>query len=124
MTREQLLRDVSTSRAEVSRTYASVRTEMDVAQKINTSVRRKPLAWLGGAAALGWMLAGPKTRTKVVTKTGLPGKPGEAVQKTAARAGIWPLLFSLVRLLFPLAKPFIAEFAGKGIASVANRFAK
>lgn len=126
MTREEILNEVARSRASIARDYQAVRTELDVASQVGRSVRRKPLAWLGGAAALGWLLAGPKTRTRVVVK---PAKGGgkalrKAETKAAARFGLWAMLVSLVRLLFPLLKPYLTAYAGRRLMEFTGRFGR
>ena len=80
-TKAELLADVARSRAAILRDTAAVRSELDLAAKIQNSVRSRPFAWLGGAAVAGYFFAGPKTRTKTVTKY-VRGKSGEPVRKS------------------------------------------
>jgi hypothetical protein len=61
--KEKILQELRLSRAAIARDATAVADEINLAAKLKKSVRTRPLAWLGGAAALGWILAGPKTRT-------------------------------------------------------------
>ncbi len=122
--KEKILADLARSRSEITRNTQAVRGELDVKAKANTVIRRNPWAWLGGAAALGWILAGPKTRTKTrtITRTAKPGeKAARTEKKTAARTGLLAGLIALIRLLFPVMKPFLSSYATKFMAEVAGR---
>jgi hypothetical protein len=126
MTKEQILATLSQSRATLARDYVSVRHELDVQAKLKSLVRRKPLAWLGGAAALGWLLSGPKTKTRVVTKyvKSPDGKVRPEEKKTAARLG-WPgVLMAFFRFAMPILKPVLTAYAGRQFATIATKLAK
>lgn len=120
MKRQEILAEVARSREAVSHSYRAARVELDLASQLGRSVRRKPMAWLGGAAALGWLLAGPKTKTRVVTK---PARPGAAPSKgrPPARWGRMALLIALVRGLLPFVKPALTAYAGRRLAQFVNR---
>ena len=126
MTKEQIQAEVAQSRAAIARDYASVRREMDFQAKLNHLVRRKPMAWLGGAAALGWLLSGPKTKTRVVTKfVKSDGKPvRHEEKKPASRLGVLGVLITLVKFSLPLLKPVLTAYAGKRFADIAAKLAK
>lgn len=125
MTKEQILADLSQSRSSLARNYVSVRRELDVQAKLNALVRRKPLAWLGGAAALGWLLSGPKTKTRVVTKfVKSDKKRGREEKETASKLGWLGGIFALVKILLPLLRPVLTAYAGKRFASMAAKLAE
>ena len=127
MTKEQILAELARSRTAMARDSAALRQELDFQAKFNRVVRRNPLAWFGGAAALGWMLAGPKTRTRTRTLV-QPAKPGEkpprAEEKVVARTGFVALLMGLARFLFPLLRPVISTYATKILAEAAGKMAR
>ena len=77
-TKSEILAEIARSRADIVSDAASLRAELDVATRVKKSVVMRPFAWLGSAAALGYMLAGPKTRTKTVIKTVRDAKTGTA----------------------------------------------
>lgn len=138
MTKEQILLDLATSRAAIAQNYDAVRHELDFAAKLNAQVKRKPFAWLGGAAALGWMLSGAKTKikTKVVNRPAESGKSLKSSQrhgKTVAAAeaaegvakvGIWATLFGLLRFALPYLRPMITRYATQYAVQYARRYVK
>jgi hypothetical protein len=125
MTKDELLAELSTSRAEMTREYAAVRTEFDFKSKLENIVRRRPYLWLSGAAALGWILAGPKSKTRVVTKLVKPnGTPIAVKEKRKRGAGLIALLLGLMRFAFPVVKPALAAYAGKFFADMATKLPK
>jgi hypothetical protein len=127
MTKEQIVADLARTRSALSRDCAALRQELDMKAKFNRVVRRNPLAWFGGAAALGWMLAGPKTRTRTRTLV-QPAKPGEkpatAPEKVVARSGFIAILLGAARFLLPLLKPVISSYATKILAETAGKMAR
>ena len=125
MTKEEILAEVEASRAAIVEGSAALRAELDFKTKLNNLVRRKPYAWLSGAAALGWFLAGPKTKTRVVTKTIKPnGMPAVKVEKRRARAGLIALLIALIRLAIPVIRPALTAYAGRRFADMATKLSK
>jgi len=120
----ELLAAVARSRAAIRRDSSAVRAELDVAAKIQKSVRSRPFAWLGGAAAIGFLLAGPKTRTKTVTKI-VRGQPGEPARDTKKKPrGFFGLLLSLFKLAIPLVRPALSAYAAKRFGDFAQKLAK
>jgi hypothetical protein len=123
--KSELLAEVARSRAAILRDSSAVRAELDVAAKIQASVRFRPFAWLGGAAALGYILAGPKTRTKTVTKIvrGKGTEPAPKKEKKSPR-GFIEILFSLIKLSLPLLRPVLSAYAAKRFGDFAEKLAK
>lgn len=127
MTKEQILADLARSRSEMARDCSALRRELDLKAKFNRVVRRNPFAWFGGAAALGWMLAGPKTRTrtKTITKPALPGeKPAPPAENVVARTGFVAVLLGLARFLLPVLKPVLTTYATRLLADAAGKMAR
>lgn len=123
-TKAELIADVARSRTAILRDTAAVRAELDIAARIQRSVRSRPFAWLGGAAALGYIFAGPKTRTKTVTKyvRGKAGEPGRKPEKKPR--GFFGVLLSLFKLALPLLRPALSAYAAKRFGDFAQRLAK
>ena len=118
MTKEEILSELSMSRAAITREYVAVRTELDFKSKLDNLVRRKPYA-------LGWFLAGPKTKTRVVTKVVKPnGTPVVVKEKRKRRAGLIALFLGVIRFAFPLLKPALTAYAGRFFADMATKLPK
>ncbi len=125
--KSEILAEVARSRAAIARDTAAVQAELDISARIQRSVKARPFAWMGGAAAIGYMLAGPKTRTKTVTKvvhdkSGSRGpKPKAAKEKSK---GLFGILLSLLKLAIPLARPALSAYAAKRFGDFAERLGK
>jgi len=118
--KDQILEELRRSRAAIARDAAAVANEINLASKLKKSVRTRPVAWLGGAAALGWILAGPKTR--VVTKTG-KGKSSDRPEKSRP-AGFWGLLLGLFKIAIPLARPALTAYAARRLGEMAEKVSR
>ena len=122
-TKEKLIAEVALSRNAIVRDVATVRAEVDVAERLRQSVKSRPFAWLGSAAALGYMLAGPKRRTKVVVKPGRdtksPAKPEIREQRNLVGTA-----FGLIKLLVPLVRPALSAYAARRIGDFAEKLGK
>ena len=122
MTKEEILSELATSRAAIVQGCSALRAELDFKAKFNGLVRRMPYAFVSGATALGWILAGPKTKTRVITKTLVPnGGPAVSVEKKRPRAGLVALLIALVRFAIPVIRPAALAYAGRRLADMARR---
>ena len=125
MTKDEILSELTASRGAVLQGCAALRAELDLKAKLNNLVRKKPYAWLSGAAALGWILAGPKSKTRIVTKTIKPnGVAAIKVDKKTKRAGLIALLFALVRFVLPVLRPAVTTYAGHRLADMVTKFRK
>jgi len=120
----ELLAAIARSRAAIRRDTSAVRTELDLVAKVQNSVRSRPFAWLGGAAAIGYLISGPKIRTKTVTKI-VREKPGEPVRETKKKPrGFFGLLLSLLKLAIPIVRPALSAYAAKRFGDYAQKLAK
>lgn len=120
----ELLAELARSREAIARDASAVRAELDVAEKIQNSIRMRPFAWLGGAAALGYIIAGPKTRTKTVTKF-VRGKAREkSVPDKKKPRGWFGILLSLAKLSLPLVRPALSAYAARRFGDFAEKLAK
>ena len=121
MNKSEILAEIARSRAAIVRDSASVRSELDITTHLKKAVKTRPFAWLGGAAAIGYMLAGPKTRTKTVIKTIKDTRAGGlSVEKKQSRTFL-QILFGLFKLALPLLKPVISAYAARRAGAFAER---
>ncbi len=121
MTKDELLAEISRSRLAIARDFGAVKEELNVSSKLGRTFSRHPFAWLGGAAALGWILSGPKTKTRVVTV----GKDSKgAVKKTVkSPAGLLGIFLTILRIAVPMLKPVFSAYAAKRFAEMATKLA-
>ena len=121
--KQKIIEDLRRSRAAIARDAAAIAEEINLASKIKRSVLSHPLAWLGSATALGYILAGPKTR--IVTKL-VKGQSADRVEKS--RSGLVPVLWSVLLALFkfgfPLARPALTAFAMRRLAELTLKFSR
>lgn len=126
--KEQLIAELARTRQAMTRDCAGIKRELDYKAKLEAAVRRKPFAWFGGAAIVGWMLAGPKTRTKhrTITKYVPQGEkvPKAQVAKSAGRFGFLGIILTVIRLAFPLVKPALSNYALRRLSEMAEKYAK
>ena len=117
----EILAEIARSRAAIARDTAMVRTELDLTAHIKTAVKTRPFAWLGGAAAIGYILAGPKTRTKTVIKKVKDSKSGNVtVEKKPSRTFL-DLLLGIFKFALPLLKPLITAYAARHVGAYAEK---
>ena len=119
--KSEILAEIARSRAAIVTDSAMVRSELDLTKHIKSSVKMRPFAWLGGAAAIGYILAGPKTRTKTLIKTVKDTREGKvAVEKKRPRT-MWEILFGLFKFVLPIVRPVISAYAARHVGAFAEK---
>ena len=124
MTKEEILAELTASRMAIVHGCAALCAELDLMTKFINLVRQKPYAWLSGAAALGWFLAGPKTKSRIVTKTIQPNGVQIVKVEKKTRTGLIALLIALVRFAFPVIRPALTAYAGRRLADITTKPSK
>jgi len=118
--KEQLMRELELSRLSLRRDFQGLQDELNVVRKLEKVVRKKPLAWLGGAAATGFVLA---------VLRGGGGRRQAKKEKVADRAkGSRParsltffgFLIAVIKMLFPMFRPLMMAYATKRMADMAT----
>ena len=122
--KSELLAEIARSRAAVARDADFVRQELDVTSQLKSSVKRRPFAWLGGAAALGYMLAGPKTRAKTIVKTVRESKAATSGVKKTKSHTFLEILVGLFKFLLPMVRPLISAYAARHIGALAEKLGR
>lgn len=117
MSIEDFRRELELSRAAISRDYASLRSELDFVAKAKRGVAKKPLPWLGGAAALGYLLAGRRRKRKERRKKAR--QQASDATESAARITVLGVLIATFRFLLPVLKPMISSYAAKRLGAFA-----
>lgn len=120
--KDKLLEELRRSRHAIARDAAAVAEEINLASKIKKSVRARPLAWLGGAAALGYILAGPKNRVIVKPAKGVKPSTLPAKSGGGASSGLWGILIALFKFALPLARPALSAYAARRLGELSERF--
>lgn len=132
MTKEEIQAQLRVTRQAISRDTASLRRELDYKSKLKATIRKRPFAWFGGAAALGWWIAGPKTKKRVVTKTKYVGdaaavksaeKTAKATAKTAGHVSKLGIVIAIVKFLFPYFRPMLSQLANEKLAEYSQKYA-
>jgi len=120
--KQEILEELRRSRVAIARDTASIAEELNLVSKIRRSVTTRPLAWLGSAAALGYILAGPKTRKAPKT---IPAKKGAKSEKSepvhTGRQGFFGILLNLAKFLFPLFRPALSAYAAQRLGELSSR---
>ncbi len=106
MTSDELRRELAATRQAIHQDYTALRGELDIIGNTKRAVVQRPVKWLGGAAFVGYLLAG---RRKV--KTAKVDRPGKSVSQPEKRLTLFSLLFMAIRLLLPVARPALTAFA-------------
>jgi hypothetical protein len=121
--KQEILEELRRSRVAIARDTASIAEELNLVSKIRRSVKTRPLAWLGSAAALGYILAGPKTRKAPKTVSAKKGAKAEKNEPLhTGRQGFFGILFNLAKFLFPLFRPALSAYAAQRLGELSSRF--
>jgi len=125
MSKKEILEELRLSRIAIARDTRSIAEGLNLTAKIRRSVTARPLAWLGSAAAIGYILAGPKTRKAPASTR---SKKGTSPEKPTSPRGGWQILFHLFlnlgRILLPILRPAISAYAAQRLADLSARFSR
>lgn len=124
MTKQELLAEIARSREAVARDFSAVAAEVNVPAKLGRTIAARPALWMGIAAAVGWIAAGPRTKTRVI-RTG-PAVKGEKKPraKESGGHGLLGLALTALKISAPMLKPALTAYAAKRFADMANNLAK
>ncbi len=123
--KEAILEELRRSRLAIARDTAAIADEFNILGKLKRSVTSRPFAWLGGAAALGYMIAGPKTKT--ITKT-VPQKSGSPARKDGSAVKdrrYWlATAFNLFKLALPFVRPALSAYAARRLGEFSEKIGR
>jgi hypothetical protein len=107
----QVREKVERSREELGRDLAGLRYELDFSRKIKRTFQRNTAVWVGGALAVGLLLALMRARTKKVYINTV-GKKVRSPNKSLLESGA---LLGLVKIGMTIFQPMVVSyFAKKG----------
>jgi hypothetical protein len=112
-----LLKAVRESRLDISQEYKALCGELDLQKKIKHSVKQHPLLWLTGAAGAGLLttIFGAK---RIIRQTPLPRvTTPQGAAPSLAKVGWLAGALEVGKLLYPVLRPVVMEFAKKSIQS-------
>lgn len=119
--KDSILEELRRSRLAISRDVKAVASEFDITSKVKKSVMARPLAWLGSAAAIGYILAGPKSRRVAISK----GKAKKGDVPAAPNRSGWAVFFSgllaLFKILLPVLRPALSAYAAQRLGEFAAK---
>lgn len=99
----------------IAQEYAALCGELDFQKKFKNSVKQHPLRWLAGAATAGLLTTFFGSRGSASRK-GSPTPPTPlGTGATLAKVGWWAGALEIGKLLYPVLRPVVMEFAQKTI---------
>ena len=114
-----LISQLAQARRGLARNAAQLRDDFDVPQHIRSTFANHKSAWIGGAAALGWVLARlPGRRKKPAISENSHQANGAKVNRFA-QFSLGGLLFALLRMAFTAAQPALTAIASRKIKDMA-----
>ena len=123
--KEAILEELRRSRLAIARDTTAITEEFNLLGKIKRSVKSRPLAWLGGAAALGYIFAGPKTKN--LTKKA-PQKGGDTTEKSASTSKDrrhWLMTsFGIFKMALPFVRPAISAYAARRLGEFSEKIGR
>lgn len=119
--RQALIAEIAASRAGLAdaanRLAGAARKKLNMPARIGASFRRNRPAWLGCAALLGFILSRLPAREKRIYVDEVTGRRIGMVSKLG-------VLWSVAKVVFGAAKPWLGDFAGKSIADLLSRMTR
>jgi hypothetical protein len=117
ISKDSLLAELAKSRAALRRDWSAVGGELNVANRARRSVKRHPLAWLGAAAAIGYLASGRRSTAKTpsIKATSSPSKT------ISPRLGPWGLVWNIAKLLVPVIRPALSAYAAQKLGELATK---
>ena len=107
---EQLKEGITASRESVARNLSNLRYELDVPRKIRRSVRQQPVLWIGGAIAIGVIVAALSHGRKIAKVAAKSAKPQKDVMAMGLALGV-------LKIAAQVLKPAVIKFVEKKMAS-------
>ncbi|MEI6321493.1 MAG: hypothetical protein WCP60_00130 [bacterium] len=113
-----LLKAVRESRLEIAQEYSALCSELDLQKKIKQSFKQHPFLWLTGAVSAGLLttIFGMRRSPDRAVSTVAASSTGSiSPSVTLAKAGWVAGALQVGKLLYPILKPIILEYAHKTV---------
>lgn len=118
-----LLEELRRSRAAIARDAAEIADDLDVRKKLGSAVKSRPFVWMGVATALGYLVAGPKTRTRTRTIVKKDGRSAPSKKSPGGLLGVLTILLGAAKIILPVVKPALTAYAARRMGDFAARLA-
>ena len=122
-----LLKAVRESRLEIAQEYTALCSELDLQKKVKQSFKQHPFVWLSGAAGAGLLttfFGMKRSSVPIAASVASPTKESLTPSGAFSKAGWIAGTFEIGKMLFPILKPVILEFAHKAVQSGLSRKGK
>jgi hypothetical protein len=125
----QLLQELEMSRLAVRRDFSELHDELNLARKIEKVIRKRPAAWLTGAAIAGFVAAGWRRRPSPPKQPSARGSKNTDAEKNGIPAAattftFWGFLLTAIKMLIPVLRPVFSAYASKRMAEMALSLGK
>lgn len=105
----------------IARDTARLKVSFDFPERARMAIRRRPGAWLGSAAVLGFLTAWLSRRsTQVRVQVGKSGK-SEVVEDVVKSATWITTVLAIGRAVLPFVRPAVTAFAARQLAEMASK---
>jgi len=121
--KEAILEELQRSRLAIARDTTAITEEFNLLGKIKRSVKSRPLAWLGGAAAIGYIFAGPKTKT-ITQKAPQKGDTEKTAPIGKDRRHWLMTAYGLFKFALPFVRPAISAYAARRLGEFSEKIGR
>ncbi len=123
--KEAILDELRRSRLAIARDTAAIAEEFNLLGKLRRSVTSRPLAWLGGAAALGYIFSRPKTKKPTKNTPLIDGSLTENTIPTAKDRQHWLMTaFGIFKMVFPFIRPALSAYAARRLGEISEKIGR
>jgi len=124
--KDAILEELRRSRLAIARDTHAISDQLNISAKIRSSVKRHPLAWMGGAAALGYIFAGPKTKTitKIAPPQSVTDKKNPLPAEMKNTSHFAEGFLRLLKVVFPLVRPVLISYATRRMGEFAEKISR
>lgn len=117
-----LISKLDAAREELLKSGALLKEDLNMQRHVRGAFDRHKGAWIGGAAALGWLLAKLPRRKAVAHHNGAtPHHPNGVGASQAGRYALSGILLAILRTAFSALKPALTTIASRKLKDMAEQ---